>query len=145
MIYKSKETTIENVKRFFSQAPPGGDIVTLEEAFRGWGRENPEHVEAHKRWMSNELTHLKYHNLVKPVYSTVGGKKKLVKLQLTLDGKKVLGRIGEQLTINDSSSAVKEENSPVSFGDVMKMVAKLRKENPDYEITFDVKLKENKE
>lgn len=138
---KSKDSAIENVKRFFSNTP-NDDVVSIVDAFVAWGRPNPENTEANKAWLSNILFHLKYHNLITPIYTFNSGRKKLDKLQLTLAGKRALGRIeGNSDSDNGISLHTSSNGSSMSFTDVMKIVAKLRKENPDYEITFDVKLK----
>lgn len=135
---KSKSASIENVKRFFANTPDK-DVISLEEAFRAWGRPNPENIKANKAWLSNLLFHLKYHNLIIPVYTFKNGRKKLDKLRLTLKGKRKLGRI--ENSNGGENEVVSKHNNCLSFTDIMKMVAKLRKGNPDYEITFDVKLK----
>ncbi|KKQ43429.1 MAG: hypothetical protein US60_C0002G0037 [Microgenomates group bacterium GW2011_GWC1_37_8] len=140
---KSKDASIANVKRLFSNAPDK-DTISIEDAFIAWDRPNPEDVEANKAWLSNMLYHLKYHNLLTPVYSFSSGRKKLEKLQLTLEGKKALGRIeGEQNSEIGSITSSKKADESHSFIDVMKIIAKLREDNPEYDITFDVKLKSN--
>ena len=138
---KNKETAIENVKRLFSNAPKD-DSIFIKEAFEAWGRPDPDDMEANKAWLSNMLFHLKYHNLLKPVYSFSSGRKKLDRLQLTLEGKKILGRIeGEHKSDSNNNVLPKKSEEPLSFNDVMKIVANLRKDNPEYDITFDIKLK----
>lgn len=138
---KSESASIENVKRFFSTTP-NDDVVSIAEAFRAWGRQNPENMEANKAWLSNVLYHLKYHNLIAPVYAFSSGRRKLDELRLTLKGKRALGRL-EDTNKNENGTipSTNGSSNPYSFNDVMKIIAKLRKENPDYEITFDVKLK----
>jgi hypothetical protein len=133
--YKSKDSAIETLKRLFSNSP-NEDIVTLDEAFIAAGRD-PEKKDDNKAWISNKLTTLKYHNLLLVHYSYDTGHRKLDKLQLTLEGKRALGRIDEPIKQENHVSI----NDTPSIGDVMKIVAQLRKTNPDYEITFDVKLK----
>ena len=136
---KTRESAIENVKRIFTNTAE--DVVSLQDAYIAWGR-NTENEVKNKEWLSNKLTYLKYHNLVKPVYSYKSGRRKLEKLQLTLEGKRELGRIEDSPHTNSVASlAIKSDDNPLSIADAMKIVAKLRKENPDYEISFDVKLK----
>jgi len=136
---KTKEAAIENVKRLFSNTPEK-DSVSIKDAFVAWQRPNPENVEENKAWLSNMLFHLKYHNLLNPVYSYRSGRKTLDKLQLTFEGKKALGMINSELGTSDTDTSINNGLS-LSFTDVMKIIAKLRKDNPDYEITFDVRLK----
>lgn len=138
---RSKKSSIENVKRLFSNSPDN-DEISLEEAFRSWGRTNPENVEAHKPWLSNVMTHLTYHNLVRSVYSYDEGRRKLKGIALTHEGKRALGRVEGHADHQDISSD--NGNGTFSVGNVMKIVASLRKDNPEYEITFDVKLKEDR-
>lgn len=129
---RSKESSVENIKRLFSNSLEK-DEVSLEEAFRSWGRPNPENIDLHKAWLSNLMTHLTYHNLIRSVYSYGEGRKRLTGLVLTHEGKRALGRIDQGADGNDDII--------LSVNDVMKIVAKLRRDNPEYEITFDVKLK----
>lgn len=144
--YKTRESSIENVKKFFSNT--SGDAITLEEAFAAWGDRDDRSFEDNKSWISNLLTHLKYHNLVKPIYSRKNKRRVLTRIQLTLVGKKALGRIDESTEI--APEFVKEvqedhynrSNGKMSLSDAMKMIAKLRKDNPEYQITFDIKLRE---
>lgn len=140
MKYLSRDTSIETVRRLFS-AKPDEDVVSVQDAFFAVGRDI-EKIKENKDWLSNKLTHLKYHNLVKPVYSFKSGYRTLEKIQLTLEGKKALGRFEEDHVNNDMSTlTINSNGSSPSFTNLMKIVAKLRKENPDYEITFDVRLK----
>lgn len=142
---KSKESAIENTKRFFSNAPDK-DAVSIGEAFLAWGRPNPENIELHKAWLSNILFHLKYHNLIAPVYTFNTGRKKLEKLQLTLEGKKALGRIGENVNNNNGvSPTTSGSGNAIDFKNVRSVIAKLKEANPEFEITsFEMKLKTDK-
>src|SRR3989344_1149496 len=144
--YKTLESATENVKKFFSHAD--GDILTLEEVFAAWGDRNDRSFEENKSWISNLLTHLKYHNLVKPIYSRKNKRRILTKIQLTLIGKKALGRVDESMRITPEPARETQESHPdgtngkMSLSDAMQMIAKLRKDNPEYQITFDIKLRE---
>ena len=133
MKMKSKVASIENVKKFFSGS--SGDEITLEEAFESWGRPT-ENVEQNRGWMSNLLTHLKYHNLVNPIYDTKSGYRKLGGLQLTLEGKRAIGRFEKD------NGTVTNGHAKISIEDIMKAVPKLRKENPEFRIRFVVEPKE---
>ena len=137
MKIKSKDASVENVKRFFLNTP-NDDIVSINDAFLAWGRDL-SNVD-NKAWLSNLLSHLKYHNLITPIYSVINGRRKLDKLRLTLEGKRALGRIEGSVNSKDKIPTNENVNS-LSIADVMKIVARLRRENSDYDITFDVKLK----
>jgi hypothetical protein len=131
---KSKSAGIETLKRFFSHT--SADEVSIEEAFQAAGRpiEKPE---ANKAWLSNKLTTLKYHNLLSVNYAYDSGRRKLDKLRLTLEGKRALGRIEESSHDNNEVKT----NGSTSIADIMKTVAQLRKSYPEFDITFDIKLK----
>lgn len=132
---KNLDSAIDNVKRFFSNSPDS-DVVSIEDAFKAWGRPETD-PEKNKAWLSNVLFHLKYHDLVSPIYSYSHGRKRIEKLQLTMKGKKVLGRIGI-----DDDTAVQNKSNLISIEDILKALPKLRQENPDFNITFSVSPKE---
>lgn len=135
--YKSRPAAIETVKRLFS-ASPNDDFVLINDAFRAAGRDIEKVVE-NKAWLSNKLPTLKYHNLLTVHYSYDTGRRKLDKLQLTLEGKRALGRIDESAREENGASVRNGETSSIT--DIMKIVAHLQKKHPEFEITFDVKLK----
>lgn len=135
---KSREASVENVKRFFSNTP-NNDVVSINDAFLAWGRDLNN--EDNKAWLSNLLFHLKYHNLITPIYSLISGRRKLDQLRLTLEGKRALGRI-EGSTNNEVQTRTNGNISSLSIIDLTKLMAQFQKENKDnYEITFDIKLK----
>jgi hypothetical protein len=140
MKIKTKESSIENVKRLFSNTSE--DSTSIHEAYAAWGRDL-EKVEDNKSWLSNLLTHLKYHNLVVPVYAFKSGHRMLDGLRLTIEGKKALGRIEDSAIGSMGNSSTPEGSSSNStLTDVMKTIAKLRRQYPEFQITFDIKLKE---
>ncbi len=138
MKFKGRDTAIDIVRKFFSGS--NSDEITLQEAFEAWGRPI-EKVKQNRGWMSNVLTHLKYHNLVKPLYDTKSGYRKLGGLQLTLEGKRAIGRFEED-NGNDTASQVTNGHTKISIENIMKAIPKLRKENPEFYIDFVVKPKE---
>lgn len=135
-----KKSAIENVKRLFINSP-NEDVVSLKDALRSWGRPDPENVEANKPWLSNLMTHLSYHNLVVPVYSYGDGRKKLDKLQLTIEGKRALGRIAEDVDkTNQNSYVTSGYGNCVDFKNVTDVIARLKRANPEFEIVFEMRL-----
>lgn len=134
MKYLSKESAINTTKQLFSSTET--DAVTLTEAAKAWGREDYSEKK-NRRWLDNKMTHLKYHNLITPVYIRRNSRRILDKIQLTLEGKKAIGKIESQ---NDKVS-VGTMTDDISFNEVMKLISKLRETNPEYQITFDIKLK----
>jgi hypothetical protein len=138
--YKTRETSINTVKQFFKDS--SSDIITLEEAFKSWGRDLQK-IDDNKAWLSNKMTSLKYHNLVVPIYSIINNKRVLSKIQLTLEGKKAIGRIGENI-ITDTlrSSPDQDSRTEITLDDILRVIPKLKKENPDFNVTFSVTPKE---
>lgn len=134
---KSKSVSIENIKQFFANTSE--DIITLEEAYIAWGRDTTKEFE-NKAWLSNKLTALKYHNLVKPVYALRNKKRVLDKIQLTMEGKKALGRIGEDVIMPESIPT--NGKTVITLEDVIKVISRLRRENPEINIVFSITPKE---
>lgn len=137
MKYKSKDSAIETVKMLFQDV--GEDTLMLDDIFLKFNRDLGN-KEKNKSWFSNKLVPLKYHNLVGSKYSFANGRKTLVGIQLTMEGKKLLGRIGDQQEEIKQQAAV--NNLPDKLMQAMKSIAELRAEMPEYEITFDMKLKD---
>jgi hypothetical protein len=146
MKYKTKETAIANVKRLFANSP-ASNTITLQEAFAAWGR-NPESKQTNMYWLYNILNQLKYHNLVTPVYAIINSKRVISKIQLTIEGKKALGRIesenkptSNENILNAEIKEVENKHRIISLESIMKEIPRLKKENPEFEIIFDVKLR----
>lgn len=156
MKYKSKQAAIKNLRKFFKNSP-GRDSIKLEDAYVAYDRRSFDPI-LNKNWVTNIMTHLKYHDLIVPVYSYPKGKRVLTGIQLTLKGKRVLGRIrsrdelaSKTMSIRAGShnhnyrslqpTNVSRYSRSYSLQDVLGVVARLRRENPEFEIVFDVKLK----
>ncbi len=161
MKYKSKQSSIRNLKKFFSSVPDS-DSITLEDAYKAFNRDLSK-TQSNKNWITNLMTHLKWNNLVLPVYSSSdAGRRILIGLQLTMEGKKCLGRIQPVATINQNHLSYSKsfelpslddmfthpnavEKRPVesldSVSDIMKAIAKLKENHPEFEIIFDMKLR----
>lgn len=139
MIKRSKEASIGNLNRFFSNTP-NDDFVSLSAIYIAWERTHyPE--DKNKIWLGNILTSMKYHNLVKPVYKVRNGRRVLEGIQLTMEGKRALGRIegvGSASEILPTNNGIKE----VSIEQIMKAMPRLRRENPEFNIVFSVTPKE---
>ncbi len=139
MKYLSRQAAIESVKKSFSNTSE--DAITLQDAYTAWERDLTQE-EKNKGWFSNKMVDMKYHNLVKSVYAIKNNRRTLDKIQLTIEGKRAIGRIeGNVEEAESNSHATNGHNNPLSIADVMKIVAKLKKENPEFEIIFDVRLK----
>ena len=140
MKYLSKDAAIENIKRFFSNTSE--DVLSIEDVYIAWDRDLTQQ-DKNKGWFSNKMVDLKYHNLIKPIYGMRNNRRVLTKIQLTMDGKKALGRVGAEEEANEAIlPSIESQGSPLSIADAMKIIAKLKKENPEFEITFDIKLRD---
>jgi hypothetical protein len=142
--YKSKSAAARTVKRFFANSPQA-DKISLAEIYAAAGRQDLD-AEKNRSWLSNLATHLYYHDLVKPLYSYDSGYKKLKGMQLTLSGKRAIGRIEEDAGPGaapaNPPAAIHSPSPDASLSDVAKLVKDFRDNNPEFEVVFDVKLKE---
>lgn len=133
---KSKTAGIETLRRFFPDN--SADEVSIDEALQAAGRPmEMEKAEDNRAWLSNKLTTLKYHNLLTVHYTYDDGRRKLDRLRLTLNGKRALGRVED----GGYGEIEPKMNNVVTPPDIMKEIAQLKKNYPEYEITFDMKLK----
>lgn len=131
------------LKRIFKDTPE--DFITLEGAFRAWGRDLSK-VAGNKSWFSNKIPHLKYHELTTPIYSYGNGPRRLEGIELTLEGKRELGRTGGGIEVTQaglsSTPATNGHVGKVTLEGAMEVIKQLKADYKDtYEITFDVKLK----
>ncbi len=141
--YKSRASAEEAIKRIFANTSE--DLISLEELFRIWGRDVTK-VEENKQWLSNKLTNWKYHNLIIPVYASRNNRRVLDKLQLTLEGKRMLGRIGQNVTgMNRIQHEINGNGKTVDFRNVKIVIDKLKEANPEFEFNFEMRLKTDKQ
>ncbi len=143
MKYLGKTAATETVKRLFSNSP-NSDVISIDEVFVAAGRGELSQ-ERNMAWLSNKLTHLKYNGLVKALY-TYDGRKKLDRLQLTLEGKKALGRVdaGSPTGQNEERPHALDNivvGGSASLEDVANAVQSFQDQNPKYEVIFEVKLR----
>lgn len=135
--YKSRKASEETVRRFFANSPDS-DSLSLDEIFIATGRQNKSE-DRNRAWLANLSTHLYYHNLLKPVYSYDEGRKKLKGMQLTLDGKRALGRVDAD---NVPAADVANPGGKVtSLNDVAQAVKEFQDNNPEFDVVFDVKFR----
>lgn len=132
--FKSREASEENLKKFFENNT--SDTVKIEQIYTSWGRDL-EDVDRNKAWLSNLLTHLKHHNLVKPVYNTNGGKRVLSGVKLTQVGRRVLGM--DEYEKPEKSSLDDEQNNKEI--NITAIVAQYIKDHPEYKVTFNLELR----
>lgn len=141
--HKSRSTAVHMLKRIFKDTAE--DFITLEGAFRAWGRDLSK-LGQNKSWFSNKIPHLKYHELITPVYSYGNGPRRLEGIELTLEGKKELGRTGGGTEVTQaglfSAPATNGHAGKVTIEGALEVIKQLKETYKDtYDITFDVKLK----
>jgi hypothetical protein len=112
------------------------DEVLLEDAFT-IGKRGAESEEKNRIWIGNKLTRWKKRGIAEPLYqatynpaSTRGQRHGLIGIKLTEYGKRLLGRpVSEKDTYH------------ITIADVIKVVERLQREHPDFEIRFEIKRK----
>lgn len=85
------ETATEYLKKMYSNAT--SDSLTLPEIYSAFNRSTQD-PRTNRTWFGNKLTFLKRHNLVTPIYIVKDNSQVLDKIQLTEEGRKILGRTG---------------------------------------------------
>lgn len=85
------ETATEYLKKMYSNTT--SDSLTLPEIYSAFNRSTQD-PRTNRTWFGNKLTFLKRHNLVTPIYIVKDNSQVLDKIQLTEEGKKILGRTG---------------------------------------------------
>lgn len=146
MRHRKLASTVRILEKFFSKTLD--DSVTTDEIYEVWGRQT-EDKKVNKAWLSTTLLHLKHHELINPVYARQNNRTALVGIRLTEKGKNILGRKESGL-----SSSIDRHTSPpgasVSSGQklgyetMLSLVAKFQSENPQYQVEFSIRLKEDK-
>lgn len=141
--HKSRSTVVQMLKKIFKNTP--ADFISLEGIFTAWGRDLAK-MEENKSWFSNKITHLKYHDLIVPVYKYGNGPRRLEGIELTLEGKRELGRTGGSVELTQaglsSNPSTNGHADKVTLEGAMEIIKQLKENYKDtYEITFDVKLK----
>lgn len=142
--YISETAATATLQKLFSSSL-ASDKVSLDELLSAFGRENIDEA-TNKNWISNKLSQLKYHSLVKPVYEfdINTRRNKLAGVQLTMAGKKALGRIEVDEPVKDQQEGNDDSvrSKHTSINDALAIVRELRRQNPDFEIVFTIKPKE---
>lgn len=145
MKHKSKQSSVRNLRMFFKNMPES-DSITLQDAYVAFNRDLSKE-QSNKNWITNLMTHLKWHNLIIPTYSTGDTGRRILKgLGLTMEGKRSLGRIetakvGESMLPNTTYLLPNQGEREIEISDIMKAIAKLKETHPEFEISFDMKLK----
>ncbi|MBI3379563.1 hypothetical protein HY029_02270 [Candidatus Gottesmanbacteria bacterium] len=138
------QTATNYLKTFYSNT--SGDEVSLRDIFIA-SKRNLEDMDKNKRWLGNKTTYMKRLNLIEPKYEKRGHTTILVGIKLKEAGKLALERIKGNLNGTSNSknySAVAPAtggNHEITIKEVMAAIPRIRKENPEFEIVFYVKLK----
>lgn len=141
---KMTETSaVRTLERFFLKYPDS-DTITPSQILSGVSRNTAEYEGKNEGWLSNKLTGLYYHDLVRAHYSYHPWRK-LEKLELTIKGKRALGRAAEPVIATDDAMPADSDTSirrqSMSQQDLARAIVDFRNENPDLEVVFEVKLK----
>lgn len=140
--YLSREVAITHLKTFFMNTDK--DEVTVDQALTSAGRDL-SNIKKNKSWFSNKLTSMNEYKLFEKVYSRGRGQTKLVKIRLTEDGKKALGRdVGNSLLQSPAQLELSTRDSKnVTISSIKKDIQRLRIQEPALDVIFDIKLKED--
>jgi len=110
------------------------DAVSLAEAFALSNRD-PQSKKKNRRWIGWKLAQWRKKGVVEAVYGTTAGSYGLLTgIRLTQRGRKLLGRSGEP--------PKRHTPIPPPPADILELVRQLRREHPEWEITFEIRLKE---
>ena len=110
------------------------DEVSLDEAFTLGNRE-PQSTKKNRQWIGGKLAQWRKKGLVEALYDTTPGSYGvLIGIKLTERGKTLLGRSGEP----------NHRNTPIPPADILERVGRLKREHPEWEITFEIHLREQK-
>lgn len=132
----SIEKATEYLKMFYPSVV--GDEVVLRDIFTFAGL-NLSEEKKNKVWLGNKLSPMKKHGLVTPMYKNGY----LVGVRLTELGKRILGRTNGNSSLSASNSPeIKNNHGEITLEEILRVIPKLRQENPEFKITFSVTPKE---
>lgn len=144
--YKGRESSVGNVRKLFSNT--SGDTVSINKVFESFERAQKDE-KLNRAWLSNLLSLIKSHNLVRAVYTTKHGPKTLTELELTLEGRRALGRSNGNGHPVESDAIQSKENGRSEqsiVSDFMEAHQRVKDyfEKRGLEIIFEIKPKEPK-
>lgn len=139
------QTATDYLRKFFANT--SADWVSLQGIYAATNRESMD-SEKNRTWVGNKMLYMKRHDLIEPTYEKKGNTKKLSGVRLTVEGKSLLGRLGEETDpgtppVEPQQYAQKPNNSSniVSLTEVLTMLAELNKRGQN-KFQVDIKLKE---
>jgi len=131
----NQNSATNTLKRFFAQSPES-DEVTLQDIWRATGRTHYDEP-ANLAWLYNKMSLLRYYNLIDTKYK-MDGRKKIDRLALTLEGKRILGRV----TGGDKSQAPvgRPSSRVVTLQAIAEDIDEFMRQNPSIRLDLDIKL-----
>lgn len=121
---KQSEYSANNtLKRFFAKYPDSNSL-TINEVFEGVDRNTPEYANKNDNWLSNKLTGLYAHSLVRPHY-TFNPWRKLESIELTQKGKAVLGREDAPISNELTPPPNKQAHDELTIDDILAAIPKI--------------------
>lgn len=136
----SEQAAIQLLKRLFEKSPDKNSL-TLDQLYAAAGRGQLD-ADTNRNWINNVMTKLRKHNFIVPNY-TYDGRKKLEGVKLSATGKSILGRTNDFDGNDAARTLIKTTNDHVGIDQLTKTVSQFRRQNPDYEVTFRIELKED--
>jgi hypothetical protein len=111
------------------------DAVSLEEAF-ALGKRDPHSKEKNRQWIGGKLARWRKKGLVEAVYGTTAGSYGvLIGIKLTELGKALLEKTVDPNHQNDTIPPT---------ADILEIVRQFKRAHPRWEITFEIRLKEQR-
>jgi hypothetical protein len=132
----SEKAAVQLLKRLFADAK--SEVMTLDEVYAAAGRAE-RNSDTNRNWLNGILAKLRHYKLVETIDKYENSRSKLDKLKLTIAGKTAIGWPVD--TGADVSSHTPVQRG-MTYNDLAKAVAAFRNENSDFDVVFEVKLKE---
>jgi hypothetical protein len=136
MKYMSLQAAVGTLKRFYKKSLDE-DSISLEQIVYASDRQKID-ADKNKSWIGNKLTHLKYHELLEPVYS-YDPRKTLSGVKLTSLGKEALGR--HSTTTQSTAVTGSAQINAITLESIARDIRTFSKQNPSIKITLSVELK----
>lgn len=137
----SEKAAIQLLGRLFID--PAFDEITLAQAYNAAGRGDENPVK-NRNWLNTVIVKLRQHSLISTVDKYENSRTKLDKLRITAVGRNALGWPSNNFMPQNVGyvSVPTSKSTAVSSTDLAKAIAIFRNENPDFDVIFEVKLKE---
>jgi hypothetical protein len=138
---KSRSAATATLKRFFGDNPHSEEL-TYDDIMKATGRDNNDR-DKNMAWLSNKWPTLKHYEFIRVDYSFNDGPRKFEKVVLLPEGRRALGRSETSSKPIQSSLLSATDTKQVTPESVLQDVKALRQQLPSFEITFDIKPKDN--